>query len=108
MADVNAPVLETLVNMNEGTPEASGLDPDTYMLVRIAALASVGAPPASYLMNLGVASELGVTDEQVQGVLIAIAPVIGSARVASAGSAIAGAFGLATAVVEEAEMEVGG
>lgn len=41
--------------------------------------------------RLGAASELGVSDEQVQGVLIAIAPVIGSARVASAGSAIAGA-----------------
>ena len=68
---------------------------------------SVGAPPASYLLNLGAASELGVSDEQVQGVLIAIAPVIGSARVASAGSAIAGAMGLATAVVEESEMEVG-
>jgi alkylhydroperoxidase/carboxymuconolactone decarboxylase family protein YurZ len=103
MAAVNAPVLETLVKMNEGTGEASGLDPDSYMLVRIAALAAVGAPPASYLMNLGVASELGVTDEQVQGVLIAIAPVVGSARVAAAGTAIAGAFGLATKVVEESE-----
>ncbi len=107
MAEVNAPVLETLVKMNEGTPEASGLDAETYILTRIAALASVGAPPASYLVNLGAASELGVSDEQVQGVLIAIAPVIGSARVASAGSAIAIAMGLATAVVEESEMEVG-
>ena len=105
MAEVNAPVLETLVKMNEGTPEASGLDAETYMLVRIAALASVGAPPASYLLNLGAASELGVTDEQVQGVLIAIAPVIGSARVASAGSAIAGAMGLAMEVIEESELE---
>jgi 4-carboxymuconolactone decarboxylase len=108
MADeVNAPVLETLVKMNEGNPEASGLDAETYMLVRIAALASAGAPPGSYLLNLGVASELGVTAEQVQGVLIAIAPVIGSARVASAGGAIARALGFATAVVEEAEMEAG-
>ena len=64
----------------------------------------VGAPPASYLLNLGAASELGVTDEQVQGVLIAIAPVIGSARVASAGAAIMRALGIATAVVEESEL----
>jgi hypothetical protein len=40
-------------------------------------------------------------------VLIAIAPVIGSARVATAGGAIMRALGFATAVVEEAEMEVG-
>lgn len=107
MAEVNAPVLETLVQMNEGVPERSGLDPETFMLVRIAALASTGAPPASYLLNLGAASELGLSLEQVQGVLIAIAPVVGSARVASAGSSVARALGLATAIAEESEMEGG-
>ena len=60
MAEVNTPVLDTLVNMNEGVAERSGLDDETFMLVRIAALASTGAPPASYLVNLGVASDLGV------------------------------------------------
>lgn len=103
MAELNSPVLETLVRMNEGVPERSGLDDQTYMLVRIAALASTGAPPASYLLNLEVASEVGLSVEQVQGVLIAIAPVVGSARVASAGSSIAQALGLATAVVEESQ-----
>jgi 4-carboxymuconolactone decarboxylase len=107
MAEVNAPVLETLLKMNEGVAANSGLDEETLMLVRIAALASTGAPPASYLVNLGAASELGLGIEQVQGVLIAIAPVIGSARVASAGSSIARAFGLATAIAEESEMEEG-
>jgi 4-carboxymuconolactone decarboxylase len=101
MAELNSPVLETLLEMNEGVPERSGLDDQTFMLVRIAALASTGAPPASYLLNLEVASEVGLSVEQVQGVLIAIAPVVGSARVASAGSSIAQALGLATAVVEE-------
>ena|SRR5215218_6838336 len=103
MAEGNAPVLETLVKMNEGVPERSGLDDETFMLVRIAALASTGAPPASYLLNLEMASELGLSVEQVQGVLIAIAPVVGSARVASAGSSIAQALGLATAVGEGSE-----
>ena len=36
------------------------------MLVRIAALASSGAPPESYLLNLGVAADLGLSVEQVQ------------------------------------------
>ena len=98
MPEVNAPVLDTLVEMNEGIPERSGLDAETFMLVRIAALASSGAPPASYLLNLEAASEIGLTVEQVQGVLIAIAPVVGSARVASAGSSIAEALGIATAI----------
>ena len=103
MAELNSPVLETLLEMNEGVPERSGLDDQTFMLVRIAALASTGAPTASYLLNLEVASEVGLSVEQVQGVLIAIAPVVGSARVASAGSSIAQALGLATAVVEESQ-----
>ena len=97
-AEVNAPVVETLMKMNEGVPERSGLDPETFMLVRIAALASTGAPPASYLLNLEVASEVGLTVEQVQGVLIAVAPVVGSARVASAGSAIDEVLGLTTVI----------
>ena len=94
MAEVNAPVLDTLMKMNEGVPERSGLDAETFMLVRIAALASTGAPPASYLLNLEAASEVGLTVEQVQGVLIAVAPLVGSARVASAGSSIDEVLGL--------------
>jgi alkylhydroperoxidase/carboxymuconolactone decarboxylase family protein YurZ len=105
MAETNAPVLETLVQMNDGVLDRSGLDEETFMLVRIAALASSGAPPASYLVNLGAASELGLDLEQVQGVLIAIAPVVGSARVAGAGGSILRALGFATAVAEEAELE---
>jgi 4-carboxymuconolactone decarboxylase len=105
MTETNAPVLETLVQMNEGVVERSGLDEETFMLVRIAALAASGAPPASYLVNLEAASELDLTLEQVQGVLVAIAPVVGSARVASAGGSILKALGFATAVVEEAELE---
>ena len=68
MSEVNAAVLDTLVSMNEGVPERSGLDAETFMLVRIAALASTGAPPASYLLNLQLASDVGLTVEQVQGV----------------------------------------
>ena len=63
----------------------------TVVLVRIAALAAIGAPPASYLLNLEAASELGSSLEDVQGALIAIAPVIGSGRVACAGARLPGA-----------------
>jgi 4-carboxymuconolactone decarboxylase len=107
MDETNTPVLETLVQMNEGVVERSGLDEETFMLVRIAALAASGAPPAAYLVNLEAGAEIGLSLEQVQGVLVAIAPVVGSARVATAGGSILKAFGLATAIVEEAEMEQG-
>jgi 4-carboxymuconolactone decarboxylase len=94
------PVLDTLVQMNEGTLERSGLDPQTFMLARLAALAATGAPPASYLVNLKVAEEVGVDPEQVQGVLVAIAPVIGGAAVAAAASAMTSALGLSLELAE--------
>jgi alkylhydroperoxidase/carboxymuconolactone decarboxylase family protein YurZ len=97
------PVLDTLVQMNEGTLERSGLDPGTYMLARIAALAASGAPPVSYLANLEAASELGVTPEQVQGVLVAIAPVVGGAAVAAAAGSITRALGITIELGELAE-----
>ena len=43
-----------------GVVERSELDPRSLMLVRLAALAAVDAPPISYLMNLAVASDVGV------------------------------------------------
>jgi hypothetical protein len=50
------------------------------MLARIAALAASGAPPASYLVSIEMATEAGIDPEQVQGVLVAIAPVMGEPR----------------------------
>jgi alkylhydroperoxidase/carboxymuconolactone decarboxylase family protein YurZ len=63
---------------------ASSLDENTLMLVRIAALVAVDAPAVSYLLNLDAAIEIGIDAEQVRGVLAAVAPIVGTARVASA------------------------
>jgi len=78
------PILDLLAKMTEDSVEATGLDPRTMMLVRIAALVSVDAPPASYLLNLRVAGESGVEAEDVQDVLAAVASIAGTARVTSA------------------------
>jgi 4-carboxymuconolactone decarboxylase len=95
VAQGDAPVLETLVVMNLDSFERSGLDVQTYHLARLAALVAMDAAPVSYLINLGAAADAGVTLEQAQGVLIAIAPVVGSARVASAAGKVLRAYGLA-------------
>ena len=47
------------------------------LLVRIAALAAVDARPASYLAHVGPATDAGVTVEDVQNVLVAVAPSSG-------------------------------
>ena len=106
MAD--KPVLDLLARMTADSLEVSSLDPESVMLVRIAALISVDAPPASYLLNLGMASEIDIGAEQVRAVLAAVAPIVGTARVASAAGNIARALGLALDLAElEEEAEAG-
>jgi len=97
------PVLDLLASMTADSVEASDLDAETLVLVRIAALAAVDAPAISYLLNLGAASEVGVDAEQVRGVLAAIAPIVGTARIASATGKIATALEVAIEVAEEQE-----
>ena len=95
------PVLDTLADMTAASVGRSNLDEKTLMLVRLAALASVDAPPVSYVVNLDVGAEAGVEVEDIQEVLIGIAPVVGTARVASAAGNIARALGIVVAAVEE-------
>jgi hypothetical protein len=94
------PLLDTLAGMTAASIEECDLPPRELMLARIAALAAVGASPASYLANAGTASDVGITLDDVQGVLIGVAPVIGSARTVSAAGNIARALGFAIAAVE--------
>ena len=85
-------LLNQLMHMMEGSFENSGLDAETFMLVRLAALAATDAAPASWLMNLKVGRELGVPLDSAIGTLIAIAPVIGTARIISASGSILAAL----------------
>ena len=73
------------------------------MLVRIAALVAVDAPVVSYLMNLDAASEVGIDAEKVRGVLAAVAPIVGTARVASAAGKIAEALAVEIDIAGSAE-----
>ncbi len=102
MADssTETPVLDLLASMTADSIEASSLDAETLVLVRIAALAAVDAPAVSYLLNLGVANEIGIDPEQVRGVLAAIAPIVGTARIASATGKIVDALEVAIEIAE--------
>ena len=98
------PVLDLLADMTTRSIEASSLDSETLMLVRIAALVAVDAPPASYLLNLAAASEFEIDVDKVQGAIAAIAPIVGTPRVVSALSKIVRALELEIDIAElEAE-----
>ena len=51
-------------------------------------------------MNLGLASEIGITDDDVRGVLTAVAPIVGTARVATATTNIVRALAVAIETIE--------
>ena len=102
--NVETPVLDLLARMNTDSIEVSSLDPEKLMLVRIAALVAMDAPPMSYLLNLGAADELDIDPEEVRGVLAAVAPIVGTPRVVAATGKIARALGIA---LDLAELENG-
>ena len=97
------PVLDLLAKMTADSIEATSLDAETLMLVRLAALIAVDAAPASYLMNLGIAAEMGIDEDAAQDVLAAVAPIVGTARVVSAAGKMVRALGLAIAIVDAAD-----
>ena len=99
----DTPVLDTLADITAVSVNRGSLEAREHMLARLAALVAVDAPAASYLLNLGTAVEMGMTLEDVQGVLVAVAPIVGTPRVVSAAGRITTALGL---VIEIAEAEL--
>ena len=104
MAD-ETPVLDLLGTMTADSIEATGLDGETLMLVRFAALVAADAPPASYMLNLAAAKELGLDVQQARDVLLAIAPIVGTARVMAALGNVVRALGLAIDLVALADAD---
>ena len=98
----DTPVLDLLANMTADSLAASSLDPQSLMVARLAALVATDAPGVSYALNLEAAVGAGIDAEQVRGVLTAIAPIVGTARIATALSKIADALELE---LERAELE---
>jgi 4-carboxymuconolactone decarboxylase len=86
--------LETVLELREDNMEASGLDPRTYALVKVATLIALDAAPASFIWQVEMAREAGVTEEELTGVLIAVAPQIGLVRAVAAAPELALAMGI--------------
>jgi hypothetical protein len=98
----DTPIASSLLAMTAAALEQCDLEDREIMVARIAALAAVGAPALSYALNTGAAAASGLTVEDAQGILIAVAPIIGTARTVAAAGAIADGLGLAIALAESA------
>jgi alkylhydroperoxidase/carboxymuconolactone decarboxylase family protein YurZ len=73
--------IETMLAIHLKDDQACRLDPKTHALVRLGALVALGAAPVSYQWNVGVALDAGATADDIVGILIAVAPISGLARV---------------------------
>lgn len=105
MATGDTPVLDAISEITAVSLELTDLDARSLILVRLAALIAVDAPAASYLLHVGPAVDVDVTLEDVQDVLIAVAPVVGTARTLSAAAKIVDALGAAIVLEAVAEAE---
>ncbi len=94
------PVLDALAAITAVSIVGSELPAREHVIARLAALVAVNAPASSYLLNAGSAVDVGITVEDVQSLLIAVAPVVGTPRVMASAGNIARALGLAVALAE--------
>jgi 4-carboxymuconolactone decarboxylase len=90
-------LLDTAMGLRESELAATGLDARTYALAKIAALIALGAPPATYAWLVGNAIDDGARPEDILGVLRAVAPQVGGARVVAGALEIMVALGLTRA-----------
>jgi hypothetical protein len=95
------PVLDTLLDINSVSVGHSQLSPREMMLARLAAMVAVDAPPASYLANARPSAASGITQQDVQDIMIAVAPLVGTAKVVSAGGNLMRALDMAITVAEQ-------
>ena len=93
-AELTSAVPGVLAEMTAVSIAAADLDPVTLMMVRLAALVAVGAPPLSYVLNLETADAVGMTKAQAEAVLVAVAPIVGTARVVAAAGSLVEGLGL--------------
>ena len=100
----DTPVLDTLVDITTASVDHNSVSPRDFMLARLAALIAMDAPPASYVANASAVERAGLTATDIEGVMIAVAPVVGTPRVVSAAGQILRALGFAIAV-GDAEMD---
>ena len=87
-------LLGEAMHMREQLRAESSLDPKSFALVKIAALVALDAAPASYLLQVQLALDAGASPREILGVLTAVAPQTGMARVVAAAPEIMIALGL--------------
>lgn len=85
--------IESVLAMDGGDFEFTGLDDRTRALVCLGGLLAVGGARSSYQSRVDEAFAAGASVDQIVGVLIALTPTIGVARVVATAPELAVAVG---------------
>lgn len=85
-------VLAAAPSAQDENIEESGLDVRTHAMVCLAALVASGERVTAYEQHVATALDHGVTLQEIAGVLIALLPTAGAARVTAAAPAILAAI----------------
>ena len=93
MAIIDEAFVEDHAGLALGLPASRCLDPKTAALVRVGALAAIGSPEVCLEWSTTRALAQGATEDEITGVLLAIAPVAGLGRVTVAVPGVAAALG---------------
>ena len=96
------PLFDTVMAMTEASLGNAQLPWREVVLVRIACLIAIDAPRASYAYNLAGPAASELSQQDVEAVLVAAAPLVGTARIAAAADRIAEAMGYPISVFDQA------
>ena len=93
LAMIDEGFVEDEAGLGLGLAKTSALDPKTAALLHVAVLVAIGSPAVCLEWSTTRALAAGATEDEIAGVLPAIAPVAGLGRVVSAAPAVAIALG---------------
>lgn len=85
--------IERVLTQSESAEGELALKPKVDLLVRLGALLALGAATSSLRSTVQHALDAGATDAEIVGVLIAVAPAVGMARVVASAPKLAVAIG---------------
>lgn len=92
LADHDPAVIDALRQLRVELEQRSGLDERTIELARLAALVALAAPAESFAAHVTRAVQVGVSQEELWGVLMAVAPLVGVPRLIAAVPEVASAL----------------
>jgi hypothetical protein len=98
VSEGSSPLIGTLRAMTQTSLGNADLLPREVVLIRLACLIASDASRASFLYNLAGPAAPALTAQEIESVLVAAAPLVGTARVVTAAERIAEATGFAVSV----------